>query len=191
MDFPHWLSSQELDAELNSCNQGQNQPVVSFSAYSKRNRCVEGGQSSTSPLEDGMTIMKITTQFATTLLSTVGVSVGAACAGQVQPPNATLQLAAGSLVLHDGVFVGGTYDAYYGKVQVQLTVQGGTVVDSKALKFPNHSGTSRSINRQALPYLLQEVVAKQSAKIDIISGATLTSRAYIYSLRDAVKISAK
>jgi uncharacterized protein with FMN-binding domain len=94
-----------------------------------------------------------------------------------------------SAALTDGSFVGGTYDAYYGTVQVQATVQGGRITAVKALKFPNHSGTSRSINRQALPYLLQEVVAKQSARINIISGATLTSRAYIASLRDALKIS--
>jgi uncharacterized protein with FMN-binding domain len=92
-----------------------------------------------------------------------------------------------SAALTDGSFVGGTYDAYYGNVQVQATIQGGQIVSVKALKFPNHSGTSRSINRQALPFLMQEVAAKQSARIDIISGATLTSRAYIKSLRDALK----
>ncbi len=95
------------------------------------------------------------------------------------------------MVLHDGNFTGGTYDAYYGTVQIQATVQGGQITDVKTLKFPNHSGTSRSINRQALPYLLQEVAQAQSSKIDIISGATLTSRAYIKSLRDALNQSAK
>jgi uncharacterized protein with FMN-binding domain len=107
------------------------------------------------------------------------------------PVDGSVQLAKAAKVLHDGSFVGGTYDAYYGTVQVQATVAGGVVTSVKALKFPNHSGTSRSINRQALPYLLQEVVAKQSAKIDIISGATLTSRAYISSLRDALVLSAQ
>jgi uncharacterized protein with FMN-binding domain len=140
--------------------------------------------------------MKISTRFATSLLSTVALSAGALAAQATLPldPNApadaTVQLAA-SGVLHDGSFVGGTYDAYYGTVQVQATVSGGAIVGVKALKFPNHSGTSRSINRQALPYLLQEVVAKQSARIAIISGATLTSRAYIRSLRDALVQSSK
>jgi uncharacterized protein with FMN-binding domain len=106
---------------------------------------------------------------------------------EAAPLDPNLQLVAGTAVLHDGSFVGGTYDAYYGQVQVQAMVSGGRVSDVKVLRFPNHSGTSRSINRQALPYLLQEVVAKQSARINIISGATLTSRAYIFSLRDALK----
>jgi uncharacterized protein with FMN-binding domain len=34
--------------------------------------------------------------------------------------------------------------------------------------------------------LLQQVVQKQSAKVHMISGATLTSRAYIASLKDAL-----
>lgn len=95
--------------------------------------------------------------------------------------------AANSLsTLHDGSFVGRAFDAYYGMVQVQTTIQGGAVSQVKAVKFPNHSGESRSINRQALPILQQEVVAAQSARINMVSGATLTSRAYIASLRDAL-----
>jgi uncharacterized protein with FMN-binding domain len=93
--------------------------------------------------------------------------------------------------LHDGTFVGGTYDAYYGNVQVQATIQGGQIVGVKALKYPGHNRTSNAINAQALPYLQQEVADAQSGKIDIISGATLTSRAYIKSLRDALSQSAK
>ena len=89
-------------------------------------------------------------------------------------------------VMHDGSFIGNTYDAYYGVVQVQATVRNGQLADVKALKFPNHSGESRYINQQALPMLQQEVVTAQTARVHIISGATLTSRAYIASLRDAL-----
>ena len=102
-------------------------------------------------------------------------------------PDASLQ----AVALHDGTFIGGTYDAYYGTVQVQATIQNGSITNVSALKFPNHSGTSRSINRQALTYLLQEVVAAQNSKVNIIGGATLTSRAYIKSLRDALVQSGK
>ncbi len=94
-------------------------------------------------------------------------------------------------VLHDGSFTGGTYDAYYGSVQVQATVQGGQVTGVQVLQYPNHSRTSNQINAQALPYLQQEVAQAQTGKINIISGATLTSRAYIKSLRDALGQSAK
>lgn len=103
-----------------------------------------------------------------------------------------LASAAGTpLQLHDGDFIGRSVDAYYGLVQVQATVQGGAVVSVKTLKFPNHSGESRSINRRALPILQQEVLARQAGRIDIVSGATLTSRAYAASLRDALVQSRK
>ena len=102
-------------------------------------------------------------------------------------PDTSLQ----TVALHDGTFIGGTYDAYYGMVQVQATIKNGSITNVSALKFPNHSGTSRAINRQALPYLLQEVVAAQNSKVNIIGGATLTSRAFIKSLRDALVQSGK
>lgn len=139
--------------------------------------------------------MKNTTRLLSGLLASVAMFTTGTMAAQNDPsivdqtlvPAATPQLAASGAILHDGSFVGGTYNAYYGVVQVQATVQGGHIVNVKALKYPNHSGTSRSINRQALPYLLQEVVAKQSTRIATITGASLTSDAYIYSLRDALQ----
>ena len=89
--------------------------------------------------------------------------------------------------LHDGTFDGGVYDAYFGPVQVEITVQGGKLVSCKATQYPNHRSTSVSINRQALPMLEREVVSVQSARVHMISGATLTSRAYIASLVEAVQ----
>jgi uncharacterized protein with FMN-binding domain len=137
--------------------------------------------------------MNTISRFAAFLLSTVAgltivhaAPIASVVDSTIQTADPALQLAASS-TLRDGSFTGGNYDAYYGTVQVVATVQGGRVVGVNAKRFPNHSGTSRSINRQALPYLQQEAVAKQSSRINIISGATLTSRAYIASLRDALK----
>lgn len=137
--------------------------------------------------------MKILSRFAGLLLSSVAFlgSAQSATVPAVNDPMTTVDPQIQTVALHDGTFVGGIYDAYYGTVQVQATITNGAIINVSALKFPNHSGTSRSINRQALPYLLQEVVAKQSAKVDIIGGATLTSRAYIKSLRDALVQSGK
>ncbi len=88
---------------------------------------------------------------------------------------------------HDGTFDGGVYDAYFGPVQVEITVQGGKVVSCKATQYPDHRRTSVSINQQALPMLEREVVMVQTAKVHMISGATLTSRAYLASLADAIQ----
>lgn len=87
----------------------------------------------------------------------------------------------------DGVYTGPAADAYYGIIQIQAIVQGGQLSALKVLKYPSDRRTSISINRQALPMLRDEAIRAQSANVDIISGATLTSRAFIQSLRGALK----
>ena len=87
----------------------------------------------------------------------------------------------------DGVYTGPAADAYYGIIQIQALVQGGQLTALKVLKYPSDRRTSISINRQALPMLRDEAISAQSANVDIISGATLTSRAFIQSLRGALK----
>lgn len=87
----------------------------------------------------------------------------------------------------DGVYTGPPADAYYGIIQIQAIVQGGQLSALKVLKYPSDRRTSISINRQALPMLRDEAIRAQSANVDIISGATLTSRAFVQSLRGALK----
>ncbi|MDG4892240.1 FMN-binding protein [Mesorhizobium sp. WSM4976] len=96
-----------------------------------------------------------------------------------------MKLAAGGYA--DGVYIGPAADAYYGIIQIQALVQGGRLTALKVLKYPNDRRTSVSINRQALPMLRDEAISAQSADVDIISGATLTSKAFIQSLGGALK----
>jgi uncharacterized protein with FMN-binding domain len=42
------------------------------------------------------------------------------------------------------------------------------------------------INQQAMPMLKQEAIQKQAARVDIISGATFTSQAFVQSLTNAL-----
>jgi uncharacterized protein with FMN-binding domain len=46
---------------------------------------------------------------------------------------------------------------------------------------------SQAIESKALPILKSEVLKAQSAKIHAVSGATITSTAYIKSLKGALK----
>lgn len=86
----------------------------------------------------------------------------------------------------DGTYTGPAVNAYYGLVQIQAVIQGGRLIGLKALQYPNDRRTSIAINRQALPMLRDEAVAAQSANVDIITGATLTSAAFIHSLDNAL-----
>jgi uncharacterized protein with FMN-binding domain len=87
----------------------------------------------------------------------------------------------------DGVYKGSVADAYYGYVQVQVSISGGKIVDVQFLQYPNDRSTSVMINQQAMPYLKQETLTAQSAQVDYVSGATQTSRAFIESLTSALQ----
>jgi uncharacterized protein with FMN-binding domain len=86
----------------------------------------------------------------------------------------------------DGTYTGPAADAYYGNVQVEAIVQGGKIADVKFLDYPQTHQTSVYINSQAMPYLTQEAIQAQNANVNIVSGATLTSQAFIQSLASAL-----
>lgn len=86
----------------------------------------------------------------------------------------------------DGTYDGPIVDAYYGNVQVEAVVQGGKLADVQFLDYPQDRRTSRYINSQAMPWLTQEAVQVQSANVDLISGATFTSEAFVKSLQSAL-----
>jgi uncharacterized protein with FMN-binding domain len=87
----------------------------------------------------------------------------------------------------NGQYTGPRVDAYYGFVQVQALVQNGQIANVKFLEFPNDRRTSQQINAIAVPYLTNEAIQAQSANVDIISGATLTSEAFAQSLQTALQ----
>lgn len=88
--------------------------------------------------------------------------------------------------LKDGQYTGDAADAYYGLIQVKTTISSGKITDVVFLQYPNDRSTSVIINKQAMPYLKQEAIAAQSGQVDIISGATLTSQAFIESMASAL-----
>jgi uncharacterized protein with FMN-binding domain len=91
----------------------------------------------------------------------------------------------------------------WGYVQVALTVRKTTTtvgtkkkVTRKIVKvtipqYPNHTDRSVYINQTALPYLIQETLQAQSANIQMISGASNSSYAYIQSLQAALVLERK
>jgi uncharacterized protein with FMN-binding domain len=74
----------------------------------------------------------------------------------------------------------------WGPVQVTIVVKGKRLVDVQATA-PTERARSAFINDQAVPWLRQEALQAQSANIDLISGATMTSEAFAQSLQDALQ----
>jgi uncharacterized protein with FMN-binding domain len=81
---------------------------------------------------------------------------------------------------------GPSADTRWGPVQVQITVADGTVTDIEVVDYPTENGKDRQINARALPVLVSETLDSQSADIDMVSGATVTSEGYVESLQGAL-----
>jgi uncharacterized protein with FMN-binding domain len=81
---------------------------------------------------------------------------------------------------------GDTVQTRWGPVQVRITVTDGKITASEAIVYPNGNHEDAQINSYALPVLSQEAVQQQSAKIDMVSGATVTSDGYVSSLQSAI-----
>lgn len=86
-----------------------------------------------------------------------------------------------------GEFSGSRAYAYYGYVQVVAVVKDGRLADVRILEYPHHAGRSQYISSVALPWLVQEAVKVQTARVNLISGATFTSRAFTESLDAALR----
>ncbi|HZL08205.1 MAG TPA: FMN-binding protein [Candidatus Dormibacteraeota bacterium] len=86
----------------------------------------------------------------------------------------------------DGQYTGSSADAYYGFIQVLAVISGGKLTDVRFLQYPNDRSNSIYINSQAMPYLKQEALQAQSGNVNIVSGATDTSQAFIQSLSSAL-----
>lgn len=108
-----------------------------------------------------------------------GATTPTSTSGNSTPPSS-------NITYKDGAYTGSVADAYYGNVQVSVTISGGKLTSVKFLQYPDTHQTSVVINQQAMPYLQQEAIQAQSANVQIISGATFTSQAFQQSLQAAL-----
>ena len=83
-------------------------------------------------------------------------------------------------------YTGSVAQTRWGPVQVQITVQGDKITKVTVLQQPNGNHKDAEINDYALPILVQDTLSAQSAQIDMVSGATVTSDGYLQSLQSAL-----
>lgn len=81
---------------------------------------------------------------------------------------------------------GPTIETKYGPVQATIVVEDGVIRRAGAAQYPAGSAQSRRINQMAVPDLIRQTLVTQSADIDMVSGATTTSRAFRQSLQAAI-----
>jgi uncharacterized protein with FMN-binding domain len=85
--------------------------------------------------------------------------------------------------LKDGTYIG-EYDGgmYHWRTnKIQVTVTGGKVTDIKAVEHKENQSAD------FLNTLYGRVIDAQSLQVDVVSGATLTSKAYLQGVENALK----
>ena len=111
---------------------------------------------------------------------TIAVLAGSALA-PITATTAPFALAATTTAYH-----GPSVAMRWGNVSVTIKVASHKVVAVTAT-YPTERPRSMFINSQAVPQLRSEALSAQRASINTVSSATLTSRAFISSLRAALK----
>ncbi len=100
-------------------------------------------------------------------------------------PSGTASTTSGALY-KDGSYTGSQADAQWGYIQVKATIQNGKITNVQFLQAPSDRNRSIQINSYADPQLASEAIQAQSATVDIVTGATDSSDAFIQSLSDAL-----
>jgi uncharacterized protein with FMN-binding domain len=92
---------------------------------------------------------------------------------------------------HDGEFTGQPAETQWGDVQVKAVIRNGSVVDVQFLQYPYHRRRSAEISGYALPALRTEVLSAQSARVNMISGATMTAEGFQETVASALAQAAR
>jgi uncharacterized protein with FMN-binding domain len=87
---------------------------------------------------------------------------------------------------YTGSVTGATADTRWGPVQVRATLAAGRITAVDVVQYPTANHKDQEINADAVPTLVQETLEAQSADVDVVSGATVTSDGYLQSLQSAL-----
>ncbi|MGH7141322.1 MAG: FMN-binding protein [Minisyncoccia bacterium] len=107
-------------------------------------------------------------------------------AGGVNPSTAGSGVS-GAATLKDGTYEGPVADAVYGNLQVAAVISNGKLTAVNILEKPDAPGHTTEVSESAIPELVQEAITAQSAKVDVVSGATQDSEAFQQSLGAALE----
>ncbi len=85
----------------------------------------------------------------------------------------------------DGTYSGSVVNTNWGNVQVQVTISGSKITNVTMLQSTSSDGETHSqqVDSQAEPIYISETKVAQSAKIQAVSGATVTFEGYTTSLQ--------
>lgn len=86
----------------------------------------------------------------------------------------------------DGQYTGAVANTIYGDIQVKAVISGGKITNIVMLKTPTKPGYTAELVASSFPILKSEAIAIQSAKVNIVSGATQNAEGFAQSLASAL-----
>lgn len=92
----------------------------------------------------------------------------------------------GDVEYRNGEYTGDVANTSWGDIQVQVEIDNNSILSVSVSEYPRDRPLSTKINDTAVPILEQEAVQVQSAEVNLVTGATVTSEGFIGSLRDAL-----
>jgi uncharacterized protein with FMN-binding domain len=87
----------------------------------------------------------------------------------------------------DGEFTGDPAEILWGMIQVKAVIQSGKIADVQFLQMPSDRARSVEITDLAKPLLKSEAIKAQSAQVDLVSSATMTSLGFREALASALE----
>jgi uncharacterized protein with FMN-binding domain len=127
-----------------------------------------------------------TTAAATDAATTSSASSGSPGASESSSSSGSSSSSSGSSSSGTGTVTSDSVDTRYGPIQLRVTISSGGITAIEPLQLPSGDPKSAQISSYAEPQLRQSALAKQSASIDAVSGATYTSEGYRTALQSAL-----
>lgn len=101
-------------------------------------------------------------------------------------PSTTAVGAVGGTTYTNGKYAGDIANTSWGDVQVQVVIDNNRIASVATIQYPRDRPLSARINQVAIPVLEQEAVRVQSADVQFVTGATVTTEGFIESLKNAL-----
>lgn len=132
----------------------------------------------------------------TSVASATSTDTGASSSGSAatSPPSSGASASSGSSSSSssassgaaDGTYTGEAETTRFGTTQVKVTISGGRITEITTVQLNQNEPRSVQISQSAVPTLRSEVLSKQTAAVDTVSGATYTTAQYEASLQSAL-----
>lgn len=154
--------------------------------FSYRTSLGEGGTAAAQVVSSARVVTPAPATPAPATTTTAGAGPDPGSAGSSTSSETTAPTTAGTRSPSPVTVQGAAEMTRFGAVQVEVTIDGGTITAVTAIDYPNNNGRDQEINARAVPQLQNQVLSAQSARVQGVSGATYTTEGFLASVQSAL-----